>query len=174
MSTDKTRNIIEMAFMFSTMGRVFEKKSQSKILPQFEKLMEEVTADNVLSLHEEFIKWFQGTIITAHGGKPASYGQAAKVVDIMLKVCVSYCHLPSPEEAARIVPKLAGAVDNLVLEHLEYEPGLGALDEKLYSEAQVKLRKEAAVRPLCEYDDILFRALRDEKRKLRSKVEHYE
>jgi hypothetical protein len=162
-TTAKAKNIIEMAFMFSTMGRVFEKGSQSKIFQKFEALMEEVNAYNVLSLHEEFIKWFQDTIKTVRG-KQSSYGQAAKVTDIMLKVCMSYCHLPSPEEADRIIPKLPGAIDNLVLEHFGHRPGLGNLTRELYLKVQDSLKEEAAGMSLCDYDDILWSRLVDEKK----------
>lgn len=170
MTAAKTRNIIEMAFMFSTMGRVFEKGSQSKIFHKFEALIEEVNADNVLSLREELINWFQDTIKTVHG-KQSSYGQAAKVTDIMLKVCVSYCHLPSPEEAERIIPKLPGAIDNLVLEHFGHRPGLGDLTRELYLKVQDSLKEEAAGMSLCEYDDILWSRLVDEKKRMGSIAE---
>lgn len=158
MITVKTRNIIEMAYGFSAMGRVFERGAQRQILQRFEALMDEINAENVLSLHEEFISWFQNTIKTARD-KRSSYGQAAKVADIMLKVCVSYCRLPTPEEAERIVPKLYGAVDNLVLDHCMRRTGLGDLTRELYLEVQARLNAESAGMPLCEYDDILWRKL---------------
>lgn len=164
MVTIKTRNIIEMAFGFSVMGRVFEPGAQEKICRRFEALMDEANGDNVLSLREAFILWFQETIQTAYR-KQSSYGQAAKVADIMLKVCVSYCRLPSPEEVDRMIPQLYGVIDNLVLKEFDPPTGLGDLNKERYLRVQGQLRAKAAGMPLCEYDDILWRELVERKRK---------
>ncbi|HEY2932815.1 MAG TPA: hypothetical protein VGK99_13810 [Acidobacteriota bacterium] len=51
--------------------------------------------------------------------QPASYGQAAKVLDIALKVYVYYCAQPTADVAERIVPLLHGAVDTPIMQQLK-------------------------------------------------------
>ena len=53
--------------------------------------------------------------------RASSYGQAAKVFDVALKVYVYYCNLPDFEFAAKLLPALHGAVDTLMMKNLKKE-----------------------------------------------------
>jgi hypothetical protein len=49
----------------------------------------------------------------------ASYGQAAKLFNVAAKVYVYYCHFPSCESSAKLLPLLHAAVDNLMMRNLK-------------------------------------------------------
>ena len=51
--------------------------------------------------------------------RSASYGQAAKVFDVALKVYVYYCNLPDNDTASKLLPLLHGAVDTLMMKDLK-------------------------------------------------------
>ena len=51
--------------------------------------------------------------------RAASYGQAAKVIDVALKVYVYYCNLPDYESAMKLIPKLHAAVDTRMMKKLK-------------------------------------------------------
>ena len=125
----KIQNIIDMAVSFSAMGRVFEKKSTEKIKAKLENCIGDFlnlsAKEEYHEKHKEFCEWFTGNIKTAERKKDgriikrsqyASWGQAAKVIDIALKVCIYYCNLPSAEVSSKIIPWLNGAIDSRILD----------------------------------------------------------
>jgi hypothetical protein len=101
--TIKKRNIIDMALTFTAMVRVFEKKSKERITNKLYELSEKLddvhTKEQFEEIHSEFCHWFVSEITTAEKNLknrtrkeacPASYGHAAKVFDIAMKVYVYY------------------------------------------------------------------------------------
>ena len=116
---------------FTAMNRVFEKKSKAKIAQQLGPTLSKLAAvnspDSFERVHADFCEWFTANISTTakeRDGKivkkpgRASYGHAAKVLDIVLKVYVYYSHQPSCQAATRLMMLLHGAVDTPILKHL--------------------------------------------------------
>jgi hypothetical protein len=128
----KINNVIDMAITFSAMNRVFEKGSKQKIAGKLEQsfdLLVNVNSKNTFeNIHSEFCEWFIKNISTAKRvlknkkikkSRTASYGQAAKVFNVALKVYVYYCILPDWESTARLLPMLHAAVDTLMMKNLK-------------------------------------------------------
>ena len=70
----------------------------------------------------------------------ASYGHAAKVLDIAIKVYVYYCAQPNAEVAERLVPFLHGAVDTALMKHLNYpRTAIKDINEKAYAGTSSRL-----------------------------------
>jgi hypothetical protein len=130
----KKNNILDMALTFTAMMRVFSTGSRKRIADKLSdlasRLREVTSADDYEKLHKDFCEWFRREIRTAEKtnrntgnvakpAQPASFGQAAKVLDVALKVYVFYCGQPSPDVASRIHPFLHGAVDGLIMDHLK-------------------------------------------------------
>jgi len=178
----KTKMIVGMAIDFAGMTRVFAEGSNTKIFLKLEELLADL--DRVSSrqeyddLHAKFCAWFTQNIRTAEktlkNGAikpegPASYGQAAKVLDISAKVFVHYSGLPSAEKASGLLPILHGAIDTQILKHLKKrfrKSGVRAttIEEINCSEYQLlqslignEIQEDfkAEICPV-QYDDILF------------------
>jgi len=128
----RNKNIIDIAISFSAMNRVFEPGSKQKIARKFEQSLALLAGvgdkTNFEKIHTEFCEWFVQNIFTAKKvlknklvkkSQTASYGQAAKVFDVALKVYVYYCNLPDFESAAKLLPMLHSAVDTLMMENLK-------------------------------------------------------
>jgi hypothetical protein len=165
--TAKTRNVIDMAIRFSVMGRVFKPDSLRLISRRLEKLLGQFGKQDFEELHSSFCRWFMKTIKTT-SGSPPSYGQAAKVLDVSLKVIVYYCHLPQASVAAKLIPRLYSPIDTPIMLYLKrkYHVGKGLfslshVNKDAYRELQSLLNKEAEEVGLSgvEYDDILWRRL---------------
>jgi hypothetical protein len=62
-------------------------------------------------MHRNFCRWFVKTIRLAKSEEAPSYGHAAKVLDLALKVYVYYCKMPGPARAESLTPWLNGAID---------------------------------------------------------------
>jgi len=180
----KLKNIIDMALSFSAMGRVFEKGSTEKIKAKLENCIEDFfslsTEEEYHKKHREFCEWFTRNIKTAErkkGGRIikrsqyASWGQAAKVIDIVLKVCIYYCNLPSAEVSSKVVPWLNGAIDTPILGDLKKRYSspiisqistIEDIDKIAYEELQKMIRTDIEesfseeIFPV-QYDDIKWR-----------------
>lgn len=182
----KLKNIIELAISFSAMARVFEKGSTEKIEAKLHNCIEEFlslsTEEEYHEKHEEFCEWFTRNIKTAERKKDGkiikksqytSWGHAAKVIDVALKVCLYYCNLPSAEVSSKIIPWLNGAIDTALLNYLK-EPDspliisqtytLEDIDKIKYEELQKMIRTDikkssnGEISPV-QYDDIKWREL---------------
>ncbi len=128
-----------------------------------------------------FCEWFCREIRTAEktlkNGKTkpsqlASFGQAAKVLDIALKVYIFYCSQPSSDVAARIGPFLHGAVDTAMMNYLKLKypktpvqaTTIEQVDEQTYRVLQaflaqdIKDRFQSDILPV-QWDDIMFQEL---------------
>jgi len=179
----KTKNIVDMAIGFTAMTRVFEKQSVSKIRDKLESVLPKIcyatSKDNFRSRHHNFCQWFAQNVKTAERKKgeltiknstSASYGQGAKVLDVVLKVFVHYCRLPSPEAAEKIQKWLNAAVDTNMMKHLKSMPNAEAssitatsiedVTEKTYHRLQELVREDiehnfqSPILPV-EWDDIM-------------------
>ena len=179
----KIRNILDMAYTFSAMPRVFEKASKTRIVQRLHTAFKEFTTvadqtdfDNT---HSAFCEWFVVDIKTAERQKgrviakpsgPTSYGQAAKLFDVASKVYVYYCHLPDRDTAARLLPLLHGAVDTAIMKYLKSrypECGINAsaiidIDRISYTSLQRLIARnikedfnEVPLHPV-QYDDIMW------------------
>jgi hypothetical protein len=118
----KKQNMIDMALGFTAMMPLFQEGSadliKEKLADLFEGL-ERISSDQDFSeMHRDFCQWFVKTIKLAKSGKSSSYGHAAKVLDLALKVYVYYCKMPSAAKAESLMPRLNGAIDTPILRHL--------------------------------------------------------
>lgn len=186
----KLKNINDMAFGFSAMTRVFEKKAIEEIvkklkdtLPQIASVKNEADFQN---LHDGFCQRFvvktaerkskkDGQVIKPSG--TASYGQGAKVLDVALKVYVYYCHLPDAATADRTMKWLNAAIDTNMLKYLKkYDKGIPdaeakVLDKGTYDKLQALVRKDIGLNfPIgtlpVQWDDIMWRKLNDKDKKI--------
>jgi len=118
----KKQNMIDMALGFTAMMPLFQEGSadliKEKLADLFEGL-ERISSDQDFSeMHRDFCQWFVKTIKLAKSGEPSSYGHAAKVLDLALKVYVYYCKMPSAAKAESLMPRLNGAIDTPILRYL--------------------------------------------------------
>jgi hypothetical protein len=131
-SSIKFKNVIDMAIAFTAMTRVFEKGSKQKIAEKLESTLGLLAGvdgkDKFEKIHSEFCKWFVDNINTAQKvlinkrvkkSHPASYGQAGKVFNVVLKVYVYYCHYPDYQASNKLVPLLHAAVDTKMMKDLK-------------------------------------------------------
>ena len=168
----KIKNIVGVATAYPAMARVFERGSMVKIKPKVEeflsKLREVTTEDDYRKYHEEFCHWFTRSIKQSKTQRSASWGQAAKILDVAMKFCVYYCHLPSERVEERVLPWLNSAIDTPLLKDLKrrYDfsgaSTLADIDREKYEELQklikVDMKRYGDVLPV-EYDDIRWREL---------------
>lgn len=178
----KQQNIIDMAVGFTAMMPLFQERSadliKEKLADLFEGL-ERISLDQDFSkMHRDFCQWFVTTIRLAKTGEPSSYGHAAKVLDIALKVYVYYCKMPSPAKAESLTPRLNGAIDTPILRVLfkkledvyvkpfppHYLWTIKMIDENDYDVLQKVIRQDIrdsfddTIVPV-QYDDIMGRGL---------------
>ena len=115
----KKQNVIDMAVGFTAMMPLFQERSADLIKERLTDLFEGVgrigSDQDFSKMHRDFCQWFIKTIRLAKTEEPSSYGQAAKVLDLALKVYVYYCKMPSPAKAESLIPWLNGVVDTPIL-----------------------------------------------------------
>jgi hypothetical protein len=184
----KKNNIIDFALMFTAMIRLFTKGSKERIALQLWDLTSGLPAitsvDDYEQMHRGFCDWFCQEIRTAKktlkNGKTkqsqhASFGQAAKVLDVALKVYVYYCSQPSSDVSARIDPFLHGAMDTAMMKYLILKypetpvraTTIEQVDEQTYCVLQGLLARDINDRfqndilPV-QWDDILWQELNRE------------
>lgn len=181
----KVKNILDMAVTFTAMVRLFEKGSKQKIIKRLEKDLQLLVSINGKEdfecLHMLFCKWFEINIVTASKelknkavkvSKKASYGHAAKVFDIAVKVYVYYCHLPNCEKVTELLPLLHGAVDTPIMNNLisRYQTaGINSETIESVGESQYLVLQSLVARHIKEefndeiypvqYDDIMWQLL---------------
>ena len=118
----KKRNVIDMAVGFAGMMPLFQERSSDLIkekLTEFVEGLERISSDEEFNkMHRDFCQWFVKTIRLAKSEQLSSYGHAAKVLDLALKVYVYYCKMPSPAKAESLIPRLNAAIDTPILRHL--------------------------------------------------------
>ncbi|MBN2419351.1 MAG: hypothetical protein JXL81_08205 [Deltaproteobacteria bacterium] len=118
----KLQNIIDMAIGYTAMMPLFQAHSadliKDKLADLFEGLDRISSDQDFSSIHDDFCQWFVKTIRLAKKGEPSSYGHAAKVLDLALKVYVYYCRMPNPAKAESLTPRLNGTIDTPILRYL--------------------------------------------------------
>jgi hypothetical protein len=118
----KKRNIIDMAVGFAGIMPLFQERSadliKEKLTQTFEGLERIGIDEEFNKMHRAFCQWFVKTIKLAKTEEPSSYGHAAKVIDLALKVYVYYCKMPSPGKVELLTPRLNGVIDTPILRHL--------------------------------------------------------
>jgi hypothetical protein len=177
----KKRNIIDMAVGFTGMMRLFQERSadliKGKLADLFEGLDRISSEEEFNKMHRGFCQWFVKTIRLAKTEEPPSYGHAAKVLDLALKVYVYYCNMPSPAKAEALIPWLNGAIDTHILSYLygklediygkSYPPHLRTIkmiNKEDYDLLQKVIRQDIrdsfdnTISPV-QYDDIMWRRL---------------
>ena len=178
-------NILDMAITFTAMMRVFASGSKDQIAQKLHELtlrLDKITsAEDYERIHKGFCEWFCAEIFTAKKKvqnkslKPsrlASYGQAAKVLDIVMKVYVHYCYLPNAQVADRLRPLLHGAVDTPIMKYLKGDypdANIGATTVEQINERTYRSLQELIARDIqrsfhdkilpVQYDDIMWQRL---------------
>lgn len=175
----KQKNIIDMAITFSAMTRVFEAKSIKRIRKKLYECIKEfssvTTKDEFKMKHEKFCEWFINNIKTSkktqHNKlRKVTFGQAAKVLDVVLKVYIYYCNLPSDKVSSRIMPWLNGAIDTKILKKIKPKSKnslltkvktIADIDKGDYKELQEILNNKSIKCKMfpVQYEDVLWRKL---------------
>jgi predicted DNA-binding antitoxin AbrB/MazE fold protein len=168
----RTANVIDMAFNFTAMARVFAEGSKEEIVKQLGCTLDELVGANSQSSfddsHSVFCTWFCSNIKRSKYIVNASYGQGAKIIDVVSKVFFYYCQLPNQYKSTDIVNYLHGAVDTDILSYIKKNnPGCfnsirtiaDINDKKTYDELQQLLKEMKDKRDtelsMVEYEDIL-------------------
>ncbi len=181
----KRKNVIDMALTFTAMIRLFEKGSKPKIAgklyEEFQGLERITNIAEFQAFHRGFCDWFTNNIKTAQKERNniiikksgyALYGHAAKLLDVSLKVYVSYSSLPNMYTAEKILPFLNTAIDNPLLDHLKNSfpnenvtaKTVEQIDEREYEILQKLIRSDIKtnfnndILP-TQYDDIMWNRL---------------
>lgn len=176
-------NIIDMGLTFSAMLRLFSSGSKSDIVNLLNVYLNKIqrinSQEDYSTMHKEFCEEFSIKITTAlkklKNGKTkesrqASFGQAAKIFDIVIKVYVHYSNLPDINVANKVKPFLNGPIDNPIMDYLKEKYNesklsavtIEAIDEEQYNLLQNLVRKDIKERfgnqiiPV-EFDDIIWK-----------------
>lgn len=168
-------NILDMAVGFTAMLRVFRPGSDGTIRTMVRRFLRDLadvrSREQFAPAHHAFCARFKQRIRRARDGRRASYGHAAKILNVSLKVCVHWCGLPAPSVAARVRPFLQVGVDTPILHYLKKHHALpirattiAGIGRKEYRLLQQAARAEADARLgpgalLIELDDVLWREL---------------
>jgi len=174
----KRRNITDMAVGFAGMMPLFQERSadliKEKLTETFEGLERIGSDEEFNKMHKAFCRWFIKTIKLAKTEEPSSYGHAAKVLDLALKIYVYYCKMLTPPKAELLTPRLNGVIDTPILRHLfkrvediygkpsppHYLWTIKMINEEDYDLLQKALRQEIRdsfddrISPV-QYDDIM-------------------
>jgi len=178
----KKQNIIDMAVAFTAMMPLYQEASANLIKEKLTELFEgldRIGSDQDFSkTHRGFCQWFVKTIRLAKTQETPSYGHAAKVLDLALKVYVHYCNMPSAKKAEVLTPWLNGAIDTHILRYLyrkledikgkpyppHYSWTIEVINKEDYDLLQKVIRQdirdsfEGKISPV-QYDDIMWRRL---------------
>jgi len=178
----KKQNIIDMAVGFTAMMPLFQERPadliKEKLADLFEDLDRISSNQDFSKMHRDFCQWFVITIRLAKTEEPPSYGHAAKVLDLAIKIYVYYCKMPSPAKAESLIPRLNGVIDTPILRHLfkklediygkSYPPHylwtINMIDKENYDLLQKVIRQDIRdsfddnISPV-QYDDIMWRRL---------------
>lgn len=179
-------NVIDMGLGFSAMMRLFGKGSKRKlrdrVLSEVDTVFDVESEKQFNEIHANFCNWGTDNIMLAErrNGKrivkkagPASYGQIAKTLDVVLKVAVYYCHLPNCEKSHLISGWLNAAVDTKMMALLRrycpeairpWPATIEQVDRSAYAAIQETVRKfitekhSGNITPV-QFDDIYWDAL---------------
>lgn len=171
-----------------SIGRVLRKGGRDRFVEiaweaihEMEEVLTQAEFDN---WHDRFVESAKHKIGTTSHGKPISYGQAQKPVNVFLKCYVDWGNLPNPNIAKRLRPFLHVPLDKVVMERvkalfrnncerLRLDP-LSRIDKSKYYSWQNCFRKICPEKPLLL--DVLWAAtsFRDVFERMLSKSESKE
>lgn len=182
----KLFNIVDMGLSFSAMMRLYEKQSKERLRGKILQLLNEIylteSRGQFDEYHEHFCEWGTHNIVLAKrvrnnriikASGPASYGQIAKTLDVVLKVVIHYCHLPNPLKSNNISEWLHAAIDNKMMNFLRsvypksfenWPRNVEAVDKGKYKKLQglvktfIKEKYEGRIIPV-NFDDIYWNIL---------------
>jgi len=181
--TAKIHNIVDMSLGFSSMIRLFEEGSKGKlrdmILNELPKILGTKSKDQYMELHSNFCRWGTKNIVLVKktkGGeivkprRPASYGQIAKTIDVVMNVVVYYCHLPNSNRSAQISKWLNAALDTKMMGYIKPSGAVGwpssieQVDETIYETLQevvanlIETKHDGNISHV-EFDDVYWEGL---------------
>lgn len=116
-------NIIDVGLTSSAMVRLFSKctkgsKLRCRTTETVEQILKAESELEFRAIHSHFCQWGIVEVTLAKKNKPASYGQIAKTLNVVLKVVVYYCHLPEYEKSKELSKWLDAAVDTKMMAEL--------------------------------------------------------
>jgi hypothetical protein len=121
----RLHNIVDMGLEFSAMTRVFRKGSKEELRKEIvdgdwvRKVSQAKSKKDFDNIHSDFCNWgIENVHLAKKRDTHASYGQIAKTFDVVLKVAVYYCHLPSRRKSREISGWLNAAVDTKMMDML--------------------------------------------------------
>lgn len=172
-------NIIDIGLTTSAMIRLFSKGTkESKLRCHTTETVEQVlkaeSESEFRAIHSHFCQWGTDEVTLAKKNKPASYGQIAKTLNVVLKVAVYYCNLPEYEKSKELSKWLDAAVDTKMMAELRKRYPLDVkpwphtiedVDKQNYEEIQKIVKKfirevhEDSINPV-QFDDCYWRKLK--------------
>ena len=173
------KNIIDVGLTASAMIRLFSKGTkESKLRCRTTETVEQVfkakSEADFRAIHSHFCQWGVSEITLARKNKPASYGQIAKTLNVVLKVAVYYCNLPDYEKSKELSQWLDAAVDTKMMAELRkrysqdmnsWPRTIGDVDRQHYEDIQKIVKKfihevhEDSINPV-KFDDYYWRKLK--------------
>lgn len=171
----KKLNIIDMAVGFTAMARLLCPGSAELIKKHLGEILEDLNEVNSVGefkkIHNNFCQWVINNITLAKKPVPPSYGQAAKIFDIVLKVYIYYCKQPNDTKSMTMIPILNSGIDTPIMSHLikKYRipnkiSRLQQINKYEYELLQKMVRSDIkdsfadSIFPV-QYDDIMWRRL---------------
>ena len=184
--------MVDMGFSFSAMIRLYEKGSKRKLQDSIMNILDKISSldseGNFDQYHESFCEWGIKNIVLAEKFKdiqkikdsgPASYGQIAKTLDVVLKVVIHYCYWPDQKKSKELKKLLHAAIDNKMMRLLRnhypdyfhlWPNTVEAVDKEVYKKLQQLVKKfirekhDDSILPI-DFDDIYWNILNRRKEK---------
>jgi hypothetical protein len=104
-----------------SIGRVLRKDGVNEFVSSAKEMFLEIegvqTRDGFDSWHNKFVETIENAIRTTSTGKPISYGQAQKPINVFLKVYVDWTGRPRTDIAKRLRGYLHVPLDSRVMEY---------------------------------------------------------
>ena len=112
----RLRCLIDLGLNFSAMLRLYKRGSKEKlymkVLSEIPSLLQSENEEQFQMAHSSICEWGTNNVLSNGGSGYASYGQIAKILDVILKAVVDYGHMPDCSKAKQMSPWLNSAIDN--------------------------------------------------------------
>jgi len=182
----KLNNIVDMGLNFSAMMRLLQEGTKQlikvKSLSEVNEVFKAESEIQFNQVHSAFCNWGTANIVLAERQKkgrllqesgPVSYGQIAKIFDVVLKVVVYYSRFPNEEKSYLISGWLHAAVDTKMMKYLKkfypedihsWPTSIAQVNRTKYLIIQqtvkkfIKEKHEGNITPV-QFDDIYWEAL---------------
>lgn len=125
-------NMVDMGLRYSGMIRLYTKGTKKKLINEMLEFLPNISnADSSEAfdeIHSDFCRWATNNIFLAEKRKnrivvrkrsKIGYGQAAKTLDVTLKVLVYYCNWPNKTKSKQLRKWIHAAIDNKMMRHLK-------------------------------------------------------